>query len=401
MYWSRFLIIHLSLGLTLVKGQNSHLLITSQGEGGLVHGENSPKEKLEKATFLPKNSRISIRPRSGIETLSSGFQFRFGSGTQFTIDEDITHLHSGSLLLNSRNIENQINIRAPETSVSISGSGCCLLEVETNGGLKMVGVLGRLQIKISDANQRNDLIPGELLFALPGEKGFGPKLNINLSKLIESSYLISGFPNLPSFEDSLEVITRAQLDSIEKKYGAKVGGAKKIDSFEIIADKKLAPETPVEGLSEKPLVRADFAENSDHSDPLSELLGRKPMRLFTPENSSHSIPMRTKLEQSPADVKDAPAEIFEESSNNPVPISNFNANSGDAKPIIGYQFVKKGSKQRETSFDSQDDSPDNLNWIGSSSKVLPSPVINPNDTRESSTNSNKIRPFPGRLLKSE
>ena len=157
----------------------------------------------------------------------------------------------------------------------------------------------------------------------------------------------------------------------------------------------------MEGLSEKPLVRADFAENLDHSDPLSELLGRKPMRLFTPENSSHSIPMRTKLEQSPADVKDAPAEIFEESSNNPVPISNFNTNSGDEKPIIGYQFVKKGSMPKKTSLDSQDDSPDNLNWIGSSSKVLPSPVINPNDTIESSTNSNKIRPFPGRLVKSE
>jgi hypothetical protein len=37
------------------------------------------------------------------------------------------------------------------------------------------------------------LLPGELTFIKPGSRGFGPKVQINLDKLISSSYLLSGF----------------------------------------------------------------------------------------------------------------------------------------------------------------------------------------------------------------
>ena len=58
-----------------VFGQSSHLLLLSQGDGALVKDlvDATPPEKLEKASFLPKAQSISVRPRSGLETLCSGY----------------------------------------------------------------------------------------------------------------------------------------------------------------------------------------------------------------------------------------------------------------------------------------------------------------------------------------
>ena len=46
-----------------------------------------------------------------------------------------------------------------------------------------------------------DLMPGELLFVMPGERGFGDKVYVNVGKIIETSYLISGFSNTSSSEN--------------------------------------------------------------------------------------------------------------------------------------------------------------------------------------------------------
>ena len=78
----------------------------------------------------------------------------------------------------------------PECGIKISGSGTCLIEVETSGGLKVVGVLGRFRLSDHENDQTIELMPGELSFLMPGGRGFGDRLNINLEKLIETSYLL-------------------------------------------------------------------------------------------------------------------------------------------------------------------------------------------------------------------
>ncbi len=254
-------------------GQSSHLLLLSQGDGALTSSE-SGKIQLSKASFLPKDQLISVRPRSGIETLSSGFQFRFGSNTRFMISDQAIELSEGSIMIRSRKISNSTTLYGPESKIQINGAGCFLVEVETNGGLKAVTILGRLDLMDLNSGEALDLLPGELVFVMPGDRGFAEKVSVNLNRLIESSYLVSGFPNNTSFQSSLASVATAQSNSIGVVYGAEVGDAKAVDSFEVVPSKAVKnniPPTP----EPSPSVLSDF----NSPDPLFELLGRVPKRM--------------------------------------------------------------------------------------------------------------------------
>ena len=100
-----------------------------------------------------------------------------------------------------------------------------MAEVEPNGGLKLLCVLGRILL-FSDSG-KFELLPGELVFAKPGGLGMGDKINVNLGTVVESSYLLSGFPNSPSFQNSLANAVEAQKNSIGKTYRAEVGKGSK------------------------------------------------------------------------------------------------------------------------------------------------------------------------------
>ena len=270
-------------------GQASHLLLSSQGDGAQASLKDGPKELLKRASYLPRNQLISVRPRSGLETLAAGFQFRFGSETRFELEENAMRLHAGSIMIQSRNIQNITNLIGPEASVRMSGSGCCMLEVETNGGFKVIGILGRFRMEIPSAGKSQDLMPGELLFVMPGDRGFGDKVYVNVGKIIETSYLISGFSNAASFRQSLATISAAQENSIGKTFAAEVGDAKAPDRFEVLP-KVVSNAEAVETGSEKLSASESYAMPG--VDPLLELLGRSPKRMEdsaglapTPEDS--------------------------------------------------------------------------------------------------------------------
>ena len=99
-------------------------------------------------------------------------------------------------------------------------------EVGTNGGLKVITVLGRLNLIDLKSSEAFELLPGELVFVMPSGRGFAEKVNVNPRKLIDSSYLVSGFPNNVSFKSSLDSVASAQAESIGVTYGAEVGDAK-------------------------------------------------------------------------------------------------------------------------------------------------------------------------------
>jgi hypothetical protein len=111
---------------------------------------------------------------------------------------------------------------------------------------------------------------------MPGGRGFGKKVNVNLKKLISTSFLLSGFPNSQSFATALENIANQQGKSIGKSYNAQVGDSKKPDSFEIISTR----------INESDLKEVDTIEDGNKSasykippiNPLEELLGRAPRR---------------------------------------------------------------------------------------------------------------------------
>jgi len=274
---------------TSLCGQNSHLLIYSQGDGALYRTDNGNNDPLVKASFLPISKRISVRPRSGIETLAAGYQFRFGAGTVFSLGRSEVSIEQGSILVNSRRLSNQVSLLSPESKMTVGGVGCALVNVEPNGGLKAVGLLGKTVLRDVQGGGEFFLLPGQLVFLMPGKRGFGQEVSVNLAKLIESSYLVSGFPNSTTFLGSLRTITDAQSEMVGKTYGAVVGNAKQAESFEVVPT---APQT-----NSNPSSSKDPSTNSftDNEDPLAELLGRPRSKGNKVKSSPVNRPFPSKL----------------------------------------------------------------------------------------------------------
>lgn len=269
-----YLLVILSFGMAmhLSMAKISHLLVTSIGDG-IVELDTSKAEKvISSSSFLPQSTPLHVKPKSGIETLAAGYQFRFGASTSFQCLDDSLELLSGSLFIRSRNIKNKIDIKGPETSVIVSGSGSSLIQVEPNGGLKCVGLLGSL--KLSTNQETIVLLPGELVFTDLKTSSFSDKVTVDLQNLFETSFLISGFMNSSSFESALRNVAKLQKDAIGKSYNASVGRANSLSNFEIIS--RSAPDAPTEsGISF--LKKEDYELPSE--SPLDELLGRAPQRM--------------------------------------------------------------------------------------------------------------------------
>jgi hypothetical protein len=59
-------------------GQTKQLVISTIGDGATYLKSSPATELVEDAAFLVPNSIISVRPRSGLETIATGFRFRYG-----------------------------------------------------------------------------------------------------------------------------------------------------------------------------------------------------------------------------------------------------------------------------------------------------------------------------------
>jgi hypothetical protein len=280
-------------GINFVFGKVSPLLVTTIGEGVVQIGSNSPDSPISASQFLPKSVKLSVRPKSGIETLASGFQFRFGSSTTFLFEDDSIEMFNGSLFVRSRNFINSLKIIGPEFTVVVSGAGTCLLDVEPNGGFKIVGLLGNL--RISGTNQISvSVLPGELIFTDIKNNKFSDKVVVDLANLLDTSFLISGFSNSSSFEKSLLNVSASQKSLIGKSFNAKVGNATSTGKFQIspiVSNEEANPDDPSfipEGL------RKNYQPTN--SSPLHELLGREPARSSAPSTViKHGSPHEKKL----------------------------------------------------------------------------------------------------------
>ena len=271
-----FLFYFSSIGL--VCGQGMHLLLFQIGEGAFTTLEKGVSEPVKRASFLTLDSRITVRPRSGLETMSAGYQFRFGADTRFTLSQGAIHLHEGSVMIQSRKIGNKVILKSPESLLKVSGIGTCMIEVETNGGFKVVSILGRIIIGTGEDGEQNELLAGELVFVKPGNSGLGDKINVNLATVVETSFLLSGFENSSSFNRSLNSVVLAQQESIGTIYNAEVGDAKEVDTFEIVSTNREEKKDTTQLKNESISSNDDSSYQVPEMDPLKELLGRTPTR---------------------------------------------------------------------------------------------------------------------------
>jgi hypothetical protein len=282
----------LFLGCHLLTAKVSHLLVSSLGEGVVRMDQTEADKVIASSSFLPREESLHVKPKSGIETLAAGYQFRFGASTSFKCQDDSLEIATGSLLMRSRKITNRIDITGPEVSLTVYGSGTSLIQVEPNGGLKCVGLLGSLKFGYQDGTEIN-LLPGELVFTDLKKMSFSDKVTIELENLFETSFLISGFMNSSSFENALQNVANLQKNAIAKTYNAKVGRAKSSSNFEVISSSSQVS-------SPSPSAFTKESYELPEKSPLNELLGRAPQRW----RSTSSVSNNPSVDPKPASVEE-------------------------------------------------------------------------------------------------
>ena len=256
----------LSLGALATTGpaHAAQLYLVSKIVGKVNTRADSGKEtSLGQADWLPANTRIFTRARSGVEALAPGFSLRFGEDTAFSIGDRNLQLHKGAMLLRTLGSGKQLALEGPEASVWLQGEGSCLLEVATNGGFKVIGLTGKPAFALAEGTKGRVAHPGELLFVKPLDGGWSDPVNIHLSKLVPSAFLLRGFPNTASYQDEVTRSVQTQTDLITKTFRAVVGDARGTDSFEV----KVRPDTTTG--STKPAASDSSVEETESGEYLS------------------------------------------------------------------------------------------------------------------------------------
>ena len=108
-----------------------------------------------------------------------------------------------------------------------------------DGGFKVILLEGRGSVRLPNGRSVN-LQAGQLVFVLPGGKGFSEVLLINLGKLVEGSQLIKGFAHELSSLPLIFAAIREQLARID---------AGRLQDTGWTAEVYLNPPTPANGLN--------------------------------------------------------------------------------------------------------------------------------------------------------
>ncbi len=124
---------------------------------------------------------------------------RVGANTVFSFEKAgrAINLEQGSVIFHSPKGKGGGSIRTKGASAAVLGT-TIVVTATPGGGFKAIVLEGKGQITLPNGNFRI-LTAGQVTFVLPGSQTFGPQLNINLGKLVESSRLVQGFESeLPS-----------------------------------------------------------------------------------------------------------------------------------------------------------------------------------------------------------
>ena len=207
----------------------------SQVFGRIISKNNwTEREKLEINNPIGIGRRLTVLPSGGIEVIGykNPIMLRCLDASSFELSAPNTiNLNSGSYLFHHTQKNSSLKLKSPLTECEISSEDpfVFMAGVTTNGGLKLVGLLGKIKCEIEDESEI--LIPGELCFALP--EGFSRTMNVELSTLIVTSKLITAFPRPPSFMKKLNQQAMLQALRTKQRFRTVVGDVKGTRDFEI------------------------------------------------------------------------------------------------------------------------------------------------------------------------
>lgn len=218
-------------------GEEPDEILVSQRFGTILAREVwHPKEIERDGEFIGIGRRLTVLPEAGVELYfgdASKFSLRSVDAGSFALPENkVFDLHSGSFVISSSGNGNRATIKSPLSTIQI---GCqspfaLMIGVTTNGGLKVIALLGECELE-QEKLAPFMLSPGELVFALP--EGFSRKMSVELSTLMVTSRLMTGFDDPPVYFKKLRQQAMIQALRTRKRYKAVVGDAKNSKDFEI------------------------------------------------------------------------------------------------------------------------------------------------------------------------
>ena len=208
-----------------------------EGKVTLRTSEDGLSQSIRKGSALPDQSRVFCRDGARLVLRNDYRSLRFMEDATFASRADSLFLWSGACLLDQRDKKvlraNPFLLSAPEVVVECHGRGTFIAEVQTSGGMKVIGLTGSFKLRLADEETFTELRPGELRFVKPYGRGFGDLVHLNLETLISTAALIHEFPRDLSLETELAKVTLEQIPLVTKRYRARVGDSRTPETFEL------------------------------------------------------------------------------------------------------------------------------------------------------------------------
>ena len=202
----------------------------------LLRGEFEPRSLTKSGEAFGFGRRVTVSSKSGVDLDlpgKAGFNLRAVDAGSFTLPKPgVLDAHSGAYLLRANGDDGKMHVEAPFADVEISGDDpfAVMIGITTNGGLKMIGLLGEVELRRSGEDLQK-LRPGQLVFVLP--KGYSRKMYVELSTLIATADLLTVFEEPPSYYKRLKTEALVQALRTKRRFRTVVGDVKGRDSFEM------------------------------------------------------------------------------------------------------------------------------------------------------------------------
>lgn len=184
--------------------------------------------------YLGFGRRVTVLPKSGIELLiqNNSSKLRAVDAASFIINKNgNVDLHTGSYCIYFESKNSSLRINSPLSTVKLSSESpfACMVGVTTNGGLKIINLLGAIILKKEESSE--EIRPGQLIFSLP--QGFSRKMDVELSTLMVTSNLLTSFDTPPVFYKKLRQQAMLQALRTRKRFKTIIGDVKDRENFQI------------------------------------------------------------------------------------------------------------------------------------------------------------------------
>ena len=186
--------------------------------------------------FFGRGRKVTVFPKSGVDFTPNGEQKLtsrvVGPAGFLQSDTSKIEVFSGVYLFSSKEELANLIIEYPlgELSIELSGPFAFILEITTNGGCKIIGLLEELNFNMAGKTSVR-VAPGELVFAM--DDHFSRKMNVELSTLMATSSLFTDFEEPPKLFKKMRQQALIQALRTKRHYRALVGDAKTLENFEV------------------------------------------------------------------------------------------------------------------------------------------------------------------------